>query len=172
MSEPMQNTDPVDYPKLRVGSSEYSIRISIATLVKLKNQGINLFEQVPYDPQNMRHLAAVNAVRELDKETAGNVAGSEAIAARRAELMAEVLDAESKMTPERRAWKEPLRQGTIIDQWEMCAKILAASVSSDGNPVNYMKLLEEIDPGEINTMVDVLTEAIKKVTAQIFATKT
>lgn len=169
----MNNTDPVVYPTLRVGSSEYPVRISIATLVKLKQQGLDLFEQHPYDPQNGAFLQAYNALVAFDLETSA-AADPEAAAARqetRAGLLAALREIEEKMTPERRNWREPLKKGTVIDQWAVCAKILAASISTPEKPVEYMRLLEDIEPGEVNAMVEVLTVAIKKVTAQIFTPK-
>lgn len=158
MSDQALSTDPVDYPSIRIGGKETPIRISCATLLRLKKSGLNLFEQPPASAEFDVWLALYNEYLAAASAEPQDPTVTEPLRQR-------VLGAWEAVPQERRDWKAPLDRGDRLEQMETACKVIAAVVATEKDPVTAMEIAEQLDLSQLGSTINTLAEAVKKVSA-------
>lgn len=160
MSEQAVSADPVDYPVVRIGGKEETIRIGVNALIQLNKKKINIFEPPPYSPEWNAWAALINQIKSGKEAGTLDEAGQN-------RLQAEANDAWLKIPAERREWRNPLSRGTLGDQLAITTEIVAAVLSSETRAVTAAQIADAIEMDEVKPLFDALIIAIKKVSAQL-----
>ena len=147
--------DIIEWPKLKLGSRTFTIKLDAAAIVRLREQdGIDLFEQPPSD-------AAADRVAAIDQQLVDmNGADPEA----RDTLLREREEAQPFISEARRNWVNPLQAKDWISRLSTYGAIIGACTGQ-----NKYDVLTHFGPEQLVELDAIIAQVLKKVSARIEA---
>lgn len=145
--------DPVSYPEIEIFGARRAIKINCGTLIRLKQQGLNLFDSAPIiTPEDRQHAVLLSKAANSTDPAAQSAALAEA--------------ASVPISAARKNWVGPL-DGDFTHKLEQYCKIIAVALSaSDGQQYDALQVADAISLDQIRTIFEKVSEAIKKAAAE------